>query len=206
MSALMEEAIRIEDRWYVLATSSRTDDRTRVLKHGETFAVFDRFGDIHPVGTGEHGIFHQGTRYLSRFELRVNGRRPMLLHSGVRQDDSLLTVDLTTPDFYEEGRLIVMKGTVHIARLKLLWAAACRESLRLINYSDTPVLLKVSMNFGSDYADIFEVRGFQRERRGDDDPPAVLRDRPWLCRIHAGARARCAHRHRDHNLVRPGRN
>ena len=50
----MDDAIRIAERWYVLATSSRTDDRTRVLKHGDTFGVFDRFGDVHPIGTGEH--------------------------------------------------------------------------------------------------------------------------------------------------------
>ena len=30
-----DETIRVADRWYVLATSSRTDDRTRVLKHGD---------------------------------------------------------------------------------------------------------------------------------------------------------------------------
>src|SRR3954466_5890813 len=119
----MDDAIRIAERWYVLATSSRTDDRTRVLKHGETFAVFDRFGDVHPIGTGEHGIYHQGTRFLSQWELRVNGQRPMLLGSSVKQDNSLLTVDLTTPDFYEGGRLTVLKGTVHIARSRLLWAS-----------------------------------------------------------------------------------
>ena len=40
------EIIRLENQLYILATSSRVDDRTRVLKHGETFAVFDRFGGM----------------------------------------------------------------------------------------------------------------------------------------------------------------
>jgi glycogen debranching enzyme len=169
----MDDAIRIAERWYVLATSSRTDDRTRVLKHGETFAVFDRFGDVHPIGTGEHGLYHQGTRYLSQFELRVNGQRPMLLGSSVKQDNSLLTVDLTTPDFYEEGKLTVLKGTVHIARSRLLWQSACHEHVLIANYGEQPVSLQVALDFSADYADIFEARGFHRERRGEDLEPEM---------------------------------
>jgi glycogen debranching enzyme len=176
----MDDTIRIAESWYVLATSSRTDDRTRVLKHGETFAVFDRFGDVHPIGTGEHGVYHQGTRFLSQWELRVNGQRPMLLGSSVKLDNSLLTVDLTTPDFYEAGKLAVLKGTVHIARSRLLWASACLESVLITNYGEQTVLLQVALDFGADYADIFEARGFHRERRGEDMEPDVRADRVIL--------------------------
>lgn len=167
---VVDETIRVADRWYVLATSSRTDDRTRVLKHGDMFAVFDRFGDVHPIGTGELGIYYEGTRFLSYFDLRLNGRRPMLLNSSVKQDNSLLTVDLTTPDFREEGTLSVLKGTVHVFRAILLWEAVCHQHLRIVNYNAHPVALELSLAFGADYADIFEVRGFVRERRGTDTP------------------------------------
>ena len=44
----MNEIIRFEDRWYILATSPYGDDRTRVLKNGDTFGVFDRYGDYAP--------------------------------------------------------------------------------------------------------------------------------------------------------------
>src|SRR5690606_1385107 len=65
-AAMNEEAIRVSDQFYILAKSARIDDRTRVLKHGDTFAVFDRFGDIDPFGPAELGIYHGDTRYLSR--------------------------------------------------------------------------------------------------------------------------------------------
>ncbi|HEX8964465.1 MAG TPA: amylo-alpha-1,6-glucosidase [Rhodocyclaceae bacterium] len=172
----LEEAIRIEDRWYVLATSSRADDRIRVLKHGDIFGVFDRFGDVHPIGTGGQGIYYEGTRHLSLFELRVNEQRPMLLNSNVRQDNSLLTVDLTTPDLYEGGKLAVLKGTVHLFRAKLLWQAASHEHIRLANFGETPVKLRVSLQFDADYADIFEVRGFVRAHRGTMLPPQAQGD------------------------------
>ena len=162
------EAIRIADQWYVLATSSRADDRTRVLKHGDTFAVLDRAGDVHPVGAGELGLYHGGTRYLSTLELRISGERPMLLNSNVKRDNSLLAVDLTTPDLYEDGEVSVRKGTVHLFRSTFLWEAACYLRLRIVNYGEREVRLPLSIDFHADYADIFEVRGFRRARRGHD--------------------------------------
>ena len=175
-----DETIRVADRWYVLATSSRTDDRTRVLKHGDMFAVFDRFGDVHPIGTGELGIYFEGTRFLSYFDLRLNGRRPMLLNSSVKQDNSLLTVDLTTPDFRDEGTLSVLKGTVHVFRAILLWEGTCHQHLRIFNYNSHPVALELSLAFGADYADIFEVRGFVRHHRGTDLAALTQDDRVIL--------------------------
>ena len=172
----MDETIRIADQWYVLATSSRTDDRTRVLKRGDLFAVFDRFGDIDPIGTGEAGLYYQGTRFLSRCELRLNGRRPMLLNSNIKQDNSLLTVDLTTPDYRETDTVTALKGTVHVFRGILLHEAACRQHLRILNYNVHPIVIEVSLELGADYADIFEVRGFKRVRRGHDIAPHLARD------------------------------
>lgn len=172
----MDEAIQLADQWYVAATSSRTDDRTRVLKHGKTFAVFDRFGDIHRIGSGEQGVYHDGTRFLSRLELRVNGRRPMLLNSSIRLDNTLLTVDLTTPDLGPVERPVVRKGTVHLFRAKLLWQHACAEHLRIAHYGEEPVSLRLAFEFAADYADIFEVRGLKRARRGGDLPAEVAAD------------------------------
>ena len=90
-----DEVVSLHEQFYIQATSSRADDRTRVLKHDETFAVFDRFGDVQPVGLGEQGVYHDGTRFLSRLELRLGGRRPLLLSSTVKKENDLLTVDLT---------------------------------------------------------------------------------------------------------------
>ncbi|MBI3898036.1 MAG: amylo-alpha-1,6-glucosidase [Gammaproteobacteria bacterium] len=162
----MDDVVQIEDRWYVLATSSRADDRTRVLKHGETFGLFDRYGDIQHLGTGEQGLYHQGTRFLSHFDLRINDRRPLLLNSTVKEDNSLLVVDQTTPDLYRDGELVIRKSTLHIFRSKLLCDGAHHEHVRLVNYGDTTAELKLGLYFATDFADIFEVRGVQRSKRG----------------------------------------
>jgi len=69
---MVDEVIRVQDDYYIHSTSPRIDDRTRVLKYGDSFAVFDRFGDMESFGTGELGIYHQDTRFLSRLTLRLN--------------------------------------------------------------------------------------------------------------------------------------
>ena len=52
----MSEVIRWNDQFYILASSSLAENRVEVLKHGETFAVFDRYGDIHQVMPGWQGL------------------------------------------------------------------------------------------------------------------------------------------------------
>jgi len=164
----LEEAIRVGDRWYVLATSSRAGDPARVLKYGDTFALFDRFGDMPRAGTGEHGLYHQGTRFLSRHELRVAGHRPVLLNSVVRRDNGVLVVEATNGDLFEGDRLVVKRGIVHVSRSWMLREAAAHERIEVANYGLEPLAIEVAFEFGADYADIFEVRGYERARRGED--------------------------------------
>src|SRR4051812_30445326 len=104
---LSQSMIRIENQYYVLASSPLLEVRTRVLKDGDTFAVFDRYGDIHPIGLGEQGIYHEDTRYVSRLMLTINGERPLLLSSTVNTENALFTVDLTNPDIHEHGEILL---------------------------------------------------------------------------------------------------
>ena len=165
-----KDVIQIDDHWYVLATSSRADDRTWVLKQDDIFGVFDRYGDIQHLGIGEQGLYLDGTRFLSRLELSINDRRPLLLNSTVKEDNSLLVVDLTTPDLYEDDRLVLRKGLLHVFRAKLLWHKVQYEHLRLTNFGDKEVCIRLAFEIDADYADLFEVRGSRRPRRGVDLP------------------------------------
>jgi glycogen debranching enzyme len=171
-----DEVLEIQQAHYILATSSRADDRTRVLKQGETFAIFDRFGDIQPVGLGEQGLYVQGTRFLSRLELRLGGRRPLLLSSNVREDNDVLTVDLTNPDLLVDGALSLPRSELHVHRGKSLTEGGCHELLVISNFSPSTVRTPVTLSFDADYADIFEVRGTHRVRRGARRPAVVAAD------------------------------
>jgi glycogen debranching enzyme len=168
-----DDIILVRDRYYILATSALADDRTLVLKRDDTFAVFDRYGDMQPVGQGQQGLFHQDTRYLSRLELRMAMYRPLLLSSTVREDNVGLTVDLTNPDLSRNGDVVLARDMVHCFRSAFLHADTCYQELTLRNYHAAPVPLSMLLRFESDFADIFEVRGTRRERRGTLLEPAV---------------------------------
>ncbi len=169
----MEEFIRVQDQYYILATSARVDDRTRVLKHDETFAVFDRAGNIRPFGLGEQGIYHQETRYVSRLELSLSQRQPMLLGSMVPENNSVLSVDLTNPDIPMSEGVLLPRDTIHLFRYAFLWNAAYYSRYRVRNFSLQAWPLEFSIRFEADFADVFEVRGIKREKRGAKREPVV---------------------------------
>jgi glycogen debranching enzyme len=169
----LDDILRVKDQYYILSTSSLADDRTRVLKHDDTFAVFDRRGDIETLGQGVQGLYHNETRYLSRWVIRLGNERPLLLSSAVRDDNVLLTVDLTNGDYRANGQVIRPRGILHIERSKFLWNETQYERLRILNYSLSAVEVSFSVQFAADFADIFEARGIRRERRGQFLPEAV---------------------------------
>src|SRR5512138_1551889 len=111
---MAEEIIPVREHFYILSTSSRIDDRTRVLKQGDTFAVFDRHGDIETFGTGELGLYHHDTRFLSRLTLTLAGERPLLLSSSVKDDNAALAIDSMNPDVSRDNEITVPRGTVHV--------------------------------------------------------------------------------------------
>lgn len=167
--------IQLQDQHYIVATSSRSDDRTRVLKHGESFAVFDRCGAIQSVGLGELGLFHEGTRFLSTFEPLIEGQQPLLLSSTVRQANFLVT-DLTNADFAELPGRLLARDTLHVFGMGFLWEGVFYSRFRIHNYGLSALEMRFALRFGADYADIFEVRGTRRKRRGRYLAPSVSRD------------------------------
>jgi glycogen debranching enzyme len=170
------EVIRIRDEFYIRSSSARVDVRTRVLKQGDTFAVFDRFGDVETFGTGELGLYYQDTRFLSRLTLKLGKDRPLLLSSTIREDNAVLAVDATNPDVWRDSEIIVPRGTIHLYRSKILWDKACHERLRIHNYGRAAVDFVLSIEFEADFADIFELRGTNREHHGRRLEPEVAQD------------------------------
>jgi glycogen debranching enzyme len=169
----VQEVIQIDNQFYLLATSRLADDRSRVLKYGTTFGVFSRFGDIEAIGLGEQGIYHNGTRYLSRFTVKVGGDAPQLLRSTIRDDNAFLTVDAMNVDLSDGDVVSIPRGALHLYRAKFLYQGVCYEHLRLSNYGMERVNTFLACEFDADYRDIFEVRGTQRERRGALMPAEV---------------------------------
>jgi glycogen debranching enzyme len=162
----MLDVIEVENEYYVRARSSLADKQTRVLMHGDLFAVFDRQGDFQPLGSGEHGLYFKEARHLSALALCLPNERLLLLSSNVREDNAILAIDLTNPDLETDRGQRLPHGTIHLYRTKFLNENACYEQIRVRNYGLVPAAFELVMQFGADFADIFEVRGHRRSRPG----------------------------------------
>src|SRR5436190_23345242 len=123
-----EDIIEHENQFYISANSSYADSRIKVLNHSDTFGIFDRKGDIKQMGEPIQGIYHEGTRFLSESEFRINGMRPLLLSSAVKEENDILSVDLTNELFAaSDSKQAIPKSTLHIERKKFLRNGACHE-------------------------------------------------------------------------------
>jgi glycogen debranching enzyme len=168
----MSDIIEVKGQYYIRANASIADAETRVLKHGETFAIFDRHGDVRPLGFENQGVFHEGTRFISRWKLKLSGTSPLLLSSNVREDNDFLVVDLTNPVLQGDEEA-VPHGTIHLVRTIFLWEGTYFEKIEISSFASTSVRLHLELEFESDFADLFELRGTTRVKRGSMLPSEV---------------------------------
>ena len=164
----------------VSAPASLQERRTRTLKHGDTFGVFDDNGDVLAGEGFAEGLYHRDTRHLSRLELAFAGVRPILLSSSMRDDNATLTCDLTNPDLTNGQGGAIEHDLLHIRRSKFLWAGSCYERVAVRNFGDLAQLVIIDVQFAADFADLFEVRGTPRRRRGRVHPAELAADKVTL--------------------------
>jgi glycogen debranching enzyme len=137
---------------------------TLTVKDDDLFLVTDTIGNISGCslndGNPSMGLFCCDTRFLSRLELQIEGRSPVLLSSTAEKGFSL-SVLCTNPRIDERLRA----DTVGIRR-ELVLNGALFEEIEVSNYSTTSVSFELSISFDADFVDLFEVRGYGREKRG----------------------------------------
>lgn len=169
-----EALLKVQDnKYYILASSTYADDRTRQLNSGDTFAIFDRWGDMRQIGKGTQGIYYQGTRFVSEMELELNDCRPILLSSNVKNENESLSIDLTNPTLEQASGKQLPEGVIHVSRSKFLQNNVCHERITLHNFGLETCDLLVTLSFHADFKDIFEIRGIARDRKGSLLPPEI---------------------------------
>ena len=153
---------------FAIAVSATVQERrTRTLKNGDSFAVFDQRGDMGGKPGNPEGFYHRDTRMLSQLRLLLAEERPLLLSSMTQDDNAVFTADLSNPDLMVDGKIALRRESIHLNRMKFVWNGACYERLLVKNFSDCGLDLKLTYCFESDFADLFEVRGERRRARGE---------------------------------------
>jgi glycogen debranching enzyme len=148
----------------------RVPHRLFALKDKDTFVVADAFGDI--IGAGD-GLFHNDTRILSHFRLLLGGQPPSLLSAAIAQDNVFFTSHGANQALPYPGGPMGPPGVLHVERKRFLWEERLYERISCVNYSRDVVLIPLSLEFGADFRDMFEVRGMKRTRRGYLHQPEI---------------------------------
>ncbi len=151
--------------FYIAAGGAPSRPR-RTMKQDNCFAILDDFGDIGCSSDGASGLYACDTRHLSRLAMTIGGREPLLLGSALRDDNLNLRADLTNPDIMPQNGAALLKDTVHIGRTIYLHGNSLSQRSALTNHGTAPVSFELAIDFDSDFADLFEVRGMRRPARG----------------------------------------
>lgn len=137
---------------------------TLTAKDDDLFLVTDTMGNISGCslndGNPSMGLFCCDTRFLSRLELQIEGRSPVLLSSTAEKGFSL-SVLCANPRIEER----LKAETVGIRR-EIVLNGALFEEIEVANYSTTTVSFELTLSFDADFVDLFEVRGYDREKQG----------------------------------------
>jgi glycogen debranching enzyme len=177
--------VKVGEDFYVLASSLASRRTTRVLANAQSFTVFDTGGDIIESPLEALGFFRRDTRYLSHFELDIDGNPPYFLNSYISDDKAELRVNLTNPDLGINGDVIELpRASIQIQRSWVLTADTLFHRLIVSNFASSIVKIPLAIAVGADFADVFEVRGITREHHGEFLETKV--DAAWIKYTYRG--------------------
>jgi len=142
-----------------------------VIRERDLFLITNVAGEVPLHNLDGYGFYYADTRYLSGYEFSFADAKPVVLLSTAELGYSAEQV-LTNPTMRSlEGRNLP-RGTVEVRRQRVL-EEVLEETLRITNYNLFPITLDVIYTFDADFADIFEIRGYHRTKRGRLFDPLV---------------------------------
>ena len=124
---------------------------------GSCFMLSNPGGDVREGSLA--GMFHEDTRFLSRFVLTLNGRRPALLSSGTADHDAAAFF-LTNPDL--DG---MENRSVSLQRYRFV-SDGVTEVIAIQSHVDRELDLELRLSCDADFADLFEVKSLTFKKLG----------------------------------------
>ena len=150
-----------------------------VLKNGSHFLVLDQAASIPACNTLGYGYYRYDTRYLSEWEFLLNGVPLSLLSTNVAEGYTATFLHTNVQIGAIPQQTITVRREVVLH--DLLW-----EKIIIENYLNACLDCELTIRFQSDFADMFEVRGLNREQRGERMIPVASRDLSALFLAYRG--------------------
>jgi glycogen debranching enzyme len=134
------------------------------LVEGSSFCISASSGDI--VATLPHGLFYRDTRFLSRYQLRINAQEPQWLAATAIDPFSAKFVGRSLPRSGRADSTLVVYRSRYVGR-------GMREDIAVRNFGEEPAFCSVELIVESDFANLFEVKEGRVTRSGDHTSAAV---------------------------------
>ena len=174
-SPTSSETIELDGRTYVPAAELPIaewgcvlGDRPQpvlTLKDDDLFLLTDTSGNINGCQYDDRissmGLFCNDTRYLSRLELQIDNRAPILL-SSTADRGFVLSVLCTNPRLEERQ----LPAEVIGIKRELVLNGGLFEEIEIANYSTESASFELTLSFDADFMDLFAIRGYHRDRQG----------------------------------------
>jgi glycogen debranching enzyme len=119
--------------------------------------------DARIAGGFDEGFFASDTRFVSGYDLRINGSRPILLNSSQVQFFSARFEFTNESLIDDEGP--IERHTLSL-RLDRTIAGGIHEDYDITNYGRRTARLAIEIEIASDFSDIFDVKDGRLVRRG----------------------------------------
>ena len=145
----------------LLALPVTVGPSTITINRDDRFVVSQPDARIEP--TAAEGFFARDTRFISGYEMYLNGVRPVLLNSAPVRFFAA-RFEFTNPDLIDAAGPI-QRDSLSL-RLDRTVAGGVHEDYDIVNYGVRPLGLALEIEIRSDFADIFDVKQGMLVRRG----------------------------------------
>jgi glycogen debranching enzyme len=131
------------------------------INRDDRFLVCQPDGRI--LGGVDDGFFTRDTRFISGYDLYINGQRPVLLNSAPIQFFSS-RYEFTNDELLDDAGRVPRH--VLAIRVDRTVSGGIHEDIDIVSYASRPIRLTIEIAIASDFADIFDVRSNSFVRRG----------------------------------------
>ena len=156
----------IRHAWDIYRRHTKSNNITNalVIRENDLTFVTLKNGEVPLENNYGYGLYYNDCRFLSGYQLNINGiPSTQILSSDERGFES--TVIMTNPEFKDCNGSLIVPETLVITRNTLI-PGRLMETITIENFSQSEVLMDLSLEFDCDFNDIFTIRGINKPEDG----------------------------------------